>query len=385
MKSSKKKRQWREYAFPVLAAGLLALVAGTALFSGAAAAEAAKLKVTATIFPLYDFARQVGGDRALVSLLLPPGVEAHTYAPRPGDMIRLGNADVFLYTGEFMEPWAENLVKGVDNPALLVVDTSRGIELAEGDEHDEHVHSGEAGHGHEEGHAHSHAQDCDDPNCPHSHKEVDSSDHAAPPQEEHHGHDHGASADAHAGDASDHHHHHGKDPHIWLDPLLARTMVSTIAEAFAAKDPAGAEIYRNNAESYAKELAALDREITEGLSGCERRTIIYGGHFAFGYFARRYGLEHVSPYPGFAPDAEPSPRAVAELVETMKHTGASVIYHEELIDPKVARAIAAETGARLLLLHGAHNLSREEREQGLTYLRIMRDNLARLREGLACR
>jgi zinc transport system substrate-binding protein len=355
MKSSKKKRQWREYAFPVLAAGLLALVAGTALFSGAAAAEAAKLKVTATIFPLYDFARQVGGDRVEVSLLLPPGVEAHTYAPRPGDMIRLGNADVFLYTGEFMEPWAENLVKGVDNPALLVVDTSRGIELAEGDEHDEHVHSGEAG------------------------------DHAAPPQEEHHGHDHGASADAHAGDASDHHHHHGKDPHIWLDPLLARTMVSTIAEAFAAKDSAGAEIYRNNAESYAKELAALDREITEGLSGCERRTIIYGGHFAFGYFARRYGLEHVSPYPGFAPDAEPSPRAVAELVETMKHTGASVIYHEELIDPKVARAIAAETGARLLLLHGAHNLSREEREQGLSYLRIMRDNLARLREGLACR
>ncbi|WP_300521303.1 zinc ABC transporter substrate-binding protein [Aminiphilus sp.] len=355
MKSSKKKRQWREYAFPVLAAGLLALVAGTALFSGAAAAEAAKLKVTATIFPLYDFARQVGGDRALVSLLLPPGVEAHTYAPRPGDMIRLGNADVFLYTGEFMEPWAENLVKGVDNPALLVVDTSRGIELAEGDERDEHVHSGEAG------------------------------AHAAPPQEEHHGHDHGASADAHAGDASDHHHHHGKDPHIWLDPVLARTMVSTIAEAFAAKDPAGAEIYRNNAESYAKELAALDREITEGLSSCERRTILYGGHFAFGYFARRYGLEHVSPYPGFAPDAEPSPRAVAELVETMKHTGASVIYHEELIDPKVARAIATETGARLLLLHGAHNLSREEREQGLTYLRIMRDNLARLREGLACR
>lgn len=334
MKSSKKKRQWRMYAFPLLA-GLLALVVGTALFSGAAAAEAAKLKVTATIFPLYDFARQVGGDRVEVSLLLPPGVEAHTYAPRPGDMMRLGNAEVFLYTGEFMEPWAENLVKGVDNPALLVVDTSRGIELAEEDEGDEHVHSGEAG------------------------------DHAA------------------SGNASDH--HHGKDPHIWLDPLLAQTMVRTIAEAFAAKDPAGAEVYRANAESYAKELAALDREITEGLSGCERRTIIYGGHFAFGYFARRYGLEHVSPYPGFAPDAEPSPRAVAELVETMKHTGASVIYHEELIDPKVARAIATETGARLLLLHGAHNLSREEREQGLTYLQIMRDNLARLREGLACR
>ncbi|WP_026368185.1 metal ABC transporter solute-binding protein, Zn/Mn family [Aminiphilus circumscriptus] len=358
MESSKKKRQWRGYVFSVLAAGLLALVAGTAFSSGAVAAEAAKLKVTATIFPLYDFARQVGGDRVEVSLLLPPGVEAHTYAPRPGDMIRLGNAEIFLYTGELMEPWAENLVKGVDSPALLVVDTSRGIELAEEDEHDEHVHFGEA----------------------------ESSGHAAASPEEHHGHDQKASADAHAGGASDHHHlHHGKDPHIWLDPVLARIMVRTIAEAFAAKDPAGAESYRNNAESYAKELAALDREITEGLSACERRTIIYGGHFAFGYFARRYGLEHVSPYPSFAPDAEPSPRAVAELVETMKRTGASVIYHEELIDPKVARAIASETGARLLLLHGAHNLSREEREQGLTYLQIMRDNLARLREGLACR
>lgn len=95
---SSKKRQWRGYVFSVLAAGLLALVAGTA-FSSAVAAEAAKLKVTATIFLSTTSPVRVGGDRVEVSPFLPPGVEAHTYAPRPGDMIRLGNAEIFLYTG----------------------------------------------------------------------------------------------------------------------------------------------------------------------------------------------------------------------------------------------------------------------------------------------
>jgi zinc transport system substrate-binding protein len=118
------------------------------------------------------------------------------------------------------------------------------------------------------------------------------------------------------------------------------------------------------------------------LEKCKSRTIIYGGHFAFGYFARRYGLEYLSPYAGFSPNAEPTPRKIAELIETLKKTGSSCIYYEELLEPRVARIIAENTGAKLLLLHGAHNISRDELDQGVTYLEIMQGNLERLKLGL---
>ena len=112
--------------------------------------------------------------------------------------------------------------------------------------------------------------------------------------------------------------------------------------------------------------------------------IIYGGHFAFGYFAKRYGLTHESPYPGFSPNAEPSPKAIAELISKMRASGQKYIYYEELIEPKVARIIAEETGATLELLHGAHNVSKKELKSGITFLDIMEDNLQKLKVGLEC-
>jgi ABC-type Zn uptake system ZnuABC Zn-binding protein ZnuA len=190
---------------------------------------------------------------------------------------------------------------------------------------------------------------------------------------------------AHGHHGQGHHHHGGKDPHIWLDPVNAQTMVDNIAEAFAAKDPANSAFYRNNAKEYNAKLADLDRRFRETLSTAKHKTIIYGGHFAFGYFAERYGLEHVSPYDGFSPNAEPNPKAIAELIDRMKASGMKYIYYEELIDPKVARVISQETGAELELLHGAHNVSKDELDKGVTYIDIMEDNLAKLKVGLECR
>ncbi len=308
-----------------------------------------KVEVVTTLFPTYDFAKQIGKDKVNVSLLLPPGVESHTFEPKPQDIVRITKADVFIYTGKFMEPWAEDMIKGVSNKNLVVVDASKGIELSGEEDHDEELeHHGEEGKHHEEGEDH------------------EGEEHAEHQAEEH-GHQHG-----------------GKDPHIWLDLANAQVMVNTITQALAQKDPKNRAFYLNNAKEYNEKLADLDKRFKETLSTCKHKTIIYGGHFAFGYFAKRYGLEHVSPYDGFSPNAEPSPKAIAELINKLKRLGIKYIYFEELLDPKVARVISQETGARLELLHGAHNVSKDELSRGRTFIDIMEDNLKKLRVGLEC-
>lgn len=304
------------------------ILLGTALVVGMISPleAAGKLRVVATIFPVYDFARQLGGDLVDVTLLLPPGVEAHSFTLTPKDMVRINTADVFLHTGTTMEPWIDDFLKGIENKKLLVLDASTGIELTS----EEHGHEGE-----------HHADETD-------------------------------------------HQHGGGDPHIWLDPLFAQQMVQTIANGFAIRDPDHAATYQTNAQAYIEQLGMLDAQIRQMLTTCKHQEIIYGGHFAFGHFARRYGLEYTSPYAGFAPNAEPSPKNITDLIDKMKATGVNVIYYEELLAPKVAQAIAQETGVTMLLLHGAHNISKAERDSGTTYLAIMHANLANLKIGLEC-
>ena len=108
------------------AAGLCALLLALTA-AGGAGAEERKLSVVCSLFPQYDFVRQIAGDRASVHMLLPPGVESHTFEPRPSDMKTLNDADVFVFTGKYMEPWAERIVQSLDNKKLVVVDASLGI------------------------------------------------------------------------------------------------------------------------------------------------------------------------------------------------------------------------------------------------------------------
>ncbi len=159
-------------------------------------------------------------------------------------------------------------------------------------------------------------------------------------------------------------------------------MVKNIMEGLIEVDGNEAQYYRENAEKYIKELKALDESFIEAFKKTKTDTIIYGGHFAFGYFTERYHLNHISPYIGFSPNAEPTPNRIIELIKTLEQSEIKVIYYEELVDPKVATIISEETGAKMLLLHGAHNISKEELQSNITYVEIMRDNLEKLKEGL---
>lgn len=288
-------------------------------------AKVERIKVITTLFPLYDFAKNIGQDKADVVLLLPPGVEPHNFEPKPEDIVRINKADLFVYAGKYMEPWAGDLLKGLDHKSLIVVDSSHGISLME--------EKGEHEHGHK-----------------HQHKEG---------------------------------HHHEMDPHFWLDFGHAQKMADHILEGFIKKDPSHKEFYSRNTEQYKSKLNDLDLKFKEVLSRCKKNVFVHAGHFAFGYLAKRYGLEYVSAY-GFSPDAEPSPKKMVELTKTLKKHGLRHIYYEELITPRVAETLAKETGASLLMLHGAHNLTKDEFEKGVTFISLMEENLKRLEVGLQC-
>ena len=301
---------------------LFFFIAGTACQRQEQQADKAKqLTVVTTLFPLYDFTKNIVGDKASVTLLLPPGVEAHSFEPKAGDMLSINGADVFIYTGAHMEPWAEGILKGTDNANLLVVDASKGVTLRDG------------------------ARD-------------------------------------HRGEAD---HDHGKtDPHIWLDLANAQKMVDTIFAALARRDPANKETYATNAAAYKVKLEALDKAFKDTFLTCRKHTFVHGGHFAFGYLGARYDLHYISAYQG-SPDAEPTPKRLIALKKNMEKEDIKYVYYEELITPRVAEVLARETGAKLLKLHGAHNVTRAEFEKGISFLTIMEGNLSNLKVGLECR
>ena len=301
----------------IYVAAVCVLAALTACCSGPRAASPGqhKIKVVTTLFPLYDMARSIGADNAEVTLLLPPGAEAHSFEPKPSDIVKVGEADVFVYTGRFMEPWAADVVRAAAGKHLVVVDASRGTKMIPGVFHD-----------------------------------VDE-----PPG--------------------------SLDPHIWLDFDNAKQMVRNIAEALETKDSANRALYERRAGDYSRELTALDSAYRTTLAACKTREIVYGGHYAFGYMAARYGLEYFAAQ-GVSPDAEPTAQDLARLVEQIRKDKVKYVFYEELTSPKIAQTIAGETDAKMLLLSAAHNVTKDQLEKGLTFFDILKADLANLKTGL---
>lgn len=280
-------------------------------------AKSGKLVVVTTLFPLYDFAKNIGGDKADVSLLLPPGTEPHSFDPKPSDVVKIDQAKVFVYTGKFMEPWAEDIAGNLSGKTHSVVDASAGISLEK-----------------------SVAVDPDEPV--------------------------GA-----------------KDPHIWLDFGNDEKIIDNILAGFVAQDPANADYFRANAVSYKNSLALLDDASRAALATCKQKEIVYGGHYAFGYFAKRYGLKYVAAQ-GVSPDAEPTAKDLIALVKQIRENGVQYVFYEELTSSKIADTIASETGAKLLSLSAGHNVTKKQLDDNVSFLAIMEQNLANLKTGLGC-
>lgn len=179
-------------------------------------------------------------------------------------------------------------------------------------------------------------------------------------------------------------HNHTIDPHIWLNPLNCLDIIDNITNGLNEIDPSKAHIFRSNAKDLKQKLLDLDGQIEKSLDSCQNRSILYAGHFAFGYFVKRYNLEYETTYHGFSPDAEPSPKKMASLIKTVKEKNAEAIFYESLTEPRLAKTIANETGAKMLLLHSCANLSRDDFNAGKSYISLMKENLKNIEEGLIC-
>ncbi len=280
--------------------------------------DSGKIKIVTTLFPSYDFVRAIGGDRIDVKLLLTPGKESHSYEPSTGDVIEINGCDIFIYMGDHMEPWVKGLVEGLDN-APAVLDASLGLTLV---------------------------------------------------RDEHEGHEHGLE------------HDHEYDPHIWTSPRNCITIVDNILAKMEAADSKNAGYYRENAEALILGLEKLDEEFREIVSAAGTKKIYHGGRFSMLYFTQEYGLDWEAAYDSCSSDTEPSVHRICHMIDEMRADGAKVVFYEELSNNAVAKLIADETGAKPLLLHSCHNLSREEWDNGETYLSLMAENVKNLREAL---
>lgn len=247
-----------------------------------------KVLVVASIEPLADFVRQVGGEHVRVVALVAAGASPHTYEPTPSQVAQVEKADLLVLNGVGLEFWADKLARGTGNADLVVVDTSAGVEILDDGGHDEGPAAGEEEHG------------------------------------------------------------LAGNPHIWLDPLNAIVQVQHVRDALIRVDPAHGDDYRANAERYISQLRALDEEIAREVATWRHREFI-GFHAAWVYFASRYGLVQVAAIEE-SPGREPSAADVARIVETARRLGAKAVFAEPQFSPKAAETIAAESGADVLFL-----------------------------------
>lgn len=288
-----------------------------------------KIQIVATLFPQYDFAKHIVGDKAEVKLLLNSGIETHNYEPTSKDMITiLDDSDVFLYTGTMLEPWTESIIKNLEETDCKIVDISQNINLITIEDFEEkHLNSEiiNEEHGHEE----------------HKHEEI-------------------------------------YDEHIWLSPTNAIIMIDNILENICNIDSENADYYKENAEEYKKQILEIDNEYKNLVQTATRQEIAVGGEFAYSYLVEEYGINFVSVYNNCGEGEDPSIAKVKSVIDYINNHKIPVVYYEELSEGTVAKMIAEETEAEPLVLYSIHNGDTQKD----TYVSLMEKNLENLRKGL---
>ena len=369
-------RRFRAGAAALALIILLLTIAGCGVKNPEEEADA-KMKIVTTIFPQYDFARRIsgGGELAHVTMLLKPGEEIHSYEPTPLDIRKIRECDLFIYTGGENDDWVERILEnmGEEKPQTLrLVDLTRTVEEehVEGmmEERGEHAHEHSAEEADHDEHEHEHdAEEADHDEHEHDVEEAGGDEHDS---------DHvngGDSSEAEHGEA---------DEHVWTSPVKAAEITRAIAEKMTEIDPANAESYRENAEAYVKEIMDLDSQYREIVENAERRTIVFGDRFPIRYFADEYGLEYFAAFAGCSSDSEPSASTLAFLIDKVREEEIPVVFTIEFSNGNIARAICESTGAVSRTFNTCHNVTKEQMENGETYVSLMKKNLDPVREAL---
>jgi len=284
-------------------------------------AETDGLSIVTTVFPAYDFARQIAGERAQVSLLLPPGAESHSFEPTAKDMVRVHSADLFFCNGGESEAWVEELLEsGEDIRALSMMDCVDALE--------EEV---------KEGMQENRAEEEEETEY---------------------------------------------DEHVWTSPRNAIRICEALCEELCSLDPEGEGDYRARLAAYTAALEELDAAFRQTVSEGKHRTVIFADRFPVRYFVEEYGLEYFAAFPGCAEDTEPSAKTVAFLIDRVREEQIPAVFYIEFSNEKMADQICEDTGCGKQLFHSCHNVSADDLRVGVTYLELMQNNVLALKEAL---
>ena len=307
-----------------------ALLLCAALLTGCGAlsadpAEDGRLRIVTTLFPYYDFARAIAGERAEITLLLVPGREAHSFEPTPLDAVTISRADVFVCNGGESEEWVEDMldaagedigtvVRMMDHAQTREEEFVEGMQGAENEEEDE-----------------------EEPEY---------------------------------------------DEHIWTSPRNAVLLCNALCDALCDADPAGAATYRANCAAYTGQLAELDGRFTALRAGAKRDLLVFADRMPLLYFCGAYDLRYRAAFHGCSTDTEPSLATLKYLIDKVAEENIPVVYTVDLDSKKIAEVVAEATGAEIDTLYSLQTVSRADFDRGETYLTIMERNLTALERGL---
>ena len=332
------------------------------LFSAVYAEDADNLHIITTIFPEYDWVRNILGSNpagANTTLLLDSGVDLHSYQPTAEDILNISTCDLFIYVGGESDEWVEDALEEAVNQNMLVInlletlgDSVKEEEFVEGMQAEDHDH----GHDDEEEHEHEHDHD----------------------EEE-----------AHHDEGEDEHHHDEEGPeydeHVWLSLRNASVLCKKIAETIAVLDPDNAGLYQKNAEAYIQKLTDLDVEYQKAVSEAPVRTLLFGDRFPFRYLTDDYGLDYYAAFVGCSAETEASFETIVFLTEKVNELGLHAVITIEGRDHRIAQTIVQNTGTKdqqILTMDSMQSVTSRDVQNGASYLSIMESNLEVLKKAL---
>ena len=282
-----------------------------------------KLDVVTTIFPYYDFVRQIAGDKVNLRLAVPAGMDTHSFEPTASDMVAFSNADVVIYNGGEMEIWVDEVIEASSNNNVKAGKMMDYIDVVI----EEGVNNVNEEHGHSE-------------------------------EEEEY------------------------DEHIWTSPVNACRLISRIAGILSEADKENAGYYKENADKYIKMIKELDKGFREVVNSSGRNYLLFADRFPLRYFVDEYGLEYGAAFAGCSSETEPGADVIAFLADKARDEDIHVILKIELTSSKVAEAIAETADAEVMTFNTCHNVTKEQFDKGITYYDLMKENLDVLKKAL---
>ena len=310
-----------------------------------------KLSIVTTIFPEYDWVREILGDKAdnaEITMLLDNGVDLHSYQPTADDIVKISDCDLFIYVGGESDEWVEDALRNAANGNMKVInllevlgDSVKTEEIVEGMQEAEHEYEDAEEHEHEDAHAHE--------------------------------------------DAEEHEHEEEADEHVWLSLKNAKMLVRVISKALQELDPNNKDIYAANADAYVKKLSALDAEYQTAVDAASNKTILFGDRFPFRYLVDDYGLRYYAAFVGCSTETEAGFETISFLAKRVDEWKLPCVLTIEGAQHKIAETVVRNTTAknqRVLTMDSMQSTTSKDVKNGTTYLSVMEKNLSVLKEAL---